>query len=238
MSGKSGRPGQLTGGIDRPSALVAAVAALLFVVLTIAVALSPGPLPFDRPIALAIQSVHSDVFTPFNSFVAALNGTTAIMVGAAIIVLTFLFRRSATLLVAFSALYSLIYNGVDVLLHRPRPTGLPHNATNLGAYSFPSGHVGFFIWIMVLTVVILARDLPRAWFRVAWVVAAILVILAGLSRIYVGAHWPSDVIGGLLVGVGWMAFSLSIGRLTRPIFGNATSGQILRGVATAPSVND
>ena len=54
--------------------------------------------------------------------------------------------------------------------------------------------------------------------------AGILVAAAALSRIYVGAHWPSDVVGGFLVGLAWTCLSLSLGRLSRPVLEPGTEG--------------
>jgi membrane-associated phospholipid phosphatase len=75
----------------------------------------------------------------------------------------------------------------------------------------------------VLAIVLLARGLPRILHIGCWILVAAVVVGAALSRIDVGAHWPSDVVGGLLVGVAWTSLSLSLGRLTRPIFGIRTA---------------
>ena len=135
------------------------------------------------------------------------------------IALTFLIRRRATPLVVFSAFYAAVYNVVNIIVRRPRPTGVAHTTSKLIGYGYPSGHVGFFVWLSVLAVVLLARNrLPRPLYIACWFLAAVLVTAVALSRVYVGAHWPSDVVGGLLVGVAWTCLSLSLGRLTRPVF--------------------
>ena len=198
---------------------VAIVAALLFAVLTVLVAIHPAPFFFDRPIEVAVQSVSGRDFGWFNAFVSAFSGFVGLGVGAAVIAITFLLRRRATPLVAFSAIYAAVYNIVNILIRRPRPTGVAHTTSKLIGYSYPSGHVGFFVWLSVLAMVLLARKLPRPLYIACWFLAAALVVAAALSRIYVGAHWPSDVIAGFLVGVAWTALSLSLGRLTEPVFG-------------------
>jgi undecaprenyl-diphosphatase len=198
---------------------VAIVAALLFAVLTVLVALHPAPFFFDRPIEVAVQSVSGQDFGWFNAFVSAFSGFVGVGVGAGVIAITFLLRRPATPLVAFSAIYSVVYNVVNIIVRRPRPSGVAHTTSKLIGYSYPSGHVGFFVWLSVLAMVLLARKLPRPLYIACWFLAGALVLAAALSRIYVGAHWPSDVVAGFLVGVAWTALSLSLGRLTDPVFG-------------------
>ncbi len=209
----------LTGDINWALMAVAIVAAVLFAVLTLLVVAHPAPFFFDRPIEVAVQSVNVGPFGWFNTFVSAFSGFVGVGVGAAVIVVTFLLRRPATPFVAFSAIYAAVYNIVNIIVSRPRPTGVAHTTPNLMGFSFPSGHVGFFVWLSVLAMVLLARNrLPRPLYLTCWVLAVLLVLAAALSRIYVGAHWPSDVVGGFLVGVAWTCLSLSLGRLTRPVF--------------------
>lgn len=89
---------------------------------------------------------------------------------------------------------------------RPRPSSdLVYVSEQIQAGSFPSGHVlnltaalGF-TWLLAYTL------LPRTWYRtlVLWVIPAFLVLL-GLARVYLGQHWPSDVLGGYLLGAIWL----------------------------------
>ena len=162
-------------------------------------------------------------------FVSTFSGNMTLYVAAAIIVTALAIRRSAARLVLFSAVYSLLYDIFGVVLRRHRPTDVPHTVPHLGAYSFPSGHAAFFVWVAFVIIIVLPRPLGRIWMYGIWAVLAAFVSLACLSRVHVGAHWPSDVVGGLLLGVGWMALTLSIGRLTRPAFGDMTPRQILAG---------
>jgi membrane-associated phospholipid phosphatase len=209
---------RLTGDINWACMSVAIVAGALFAVLTVLVAVHPAPFFFDRPIELAVQSVNAAPFAWFNSFVSAFSGLVGIGVGAAVIAITFWLRRPATPFVAFSAIYSVLYNVVNIIIRRPRPMGVPHTTSHLIGYSYPSGHVGFFLWLSVLALVLLVQRMPRPLYLACWVLAVLLVVAASLSRIYVGAHWPSDDVGGFLVGLAWTSLSLSLGRLTKPIF--------------------
>jgi membrane-associated phospholipid phosphatase len=215
---------RLTGDINGVFMSIAVVAGVLFALLTVLVVIHPAPFFFDRPIEVAVQSVNARPFAWFNTFVSAFAGLVGVGVGAAVIVLTFLLRRPATPFVVFSAIYSVLYNVVNIIIQRPRPAGVAHTTSNLMGYSYPSGHAGFFLWLSVLAIVLLARRLPRPLYVVCWVLAVVLVVAAGVSRVYVGAHWPSDVVGGLLVGLAWICLSLSLGRLTKPIFESRRTG--------------
>ena len=207
----------LTGDINSSLLSVALVSGLLFVALSVLVAIHPAPFFFDRPMEVAVQSVAVGPFEWFNAFVSAFSGFVGVGVGAAVIGLTFLLRRPATPLVAFSAIYSAVYNVVNIIVQRPRPEGVAHTTSKLMGFSYPSGHVGFFVWLSVLAMILLARRLPRPLYLACWFLAGVLVVAAALSRIYVGAHWPSDVLGGFLIGVAWTSLSLSLGRLAAPV---------------------
>ena len=85
------------------------------------------------------------------------------------------------------------------LIAKPRPT--------LRDYGFPSGHVfGATIFVIVAVYLLWCVDAPPRAQRAARVFGALFVAAVGYSRIFVNAHWLSDVVGGLLAGV---AFALA-----------------------------
>jgi undecaprenyl-diphosphatase len=89
------------------------------------------------------------------------------------------------------------------IYHRTRPTAYfgmaPHS------YSFPSGHaLCSFCFYGVLAGLLSARTKPLAWRLLIWFTAAALVIAIGLSRIYLGVHYPSDVVAGYLAATVWV----------------------------------
>ncbi|MBW4803527.1 phosphatase PAP2 family protein [Loigolactobacillus coryniformis] len=97
------------------------------------------------------------------------------------------------------------------IVARPRPTShvlLPENG-----YSFPSGHVFSAVMILSLVYFIFARPLPRLWQRLASLIAIGLWLgLIVASRVYLGAHYPSDTIAALLLGYLWLHIALWLHR--------------------------
>lgn len=91
---------------------------------------------------------------------------------------------------------------VKILIQRPRPgADLVEVFAMLESYSFPSGHVMFytilfgFVWYLIYT--LLQRSLRRS---LLLVIFGSLIALVGISRIYLGQHWASDVLGAYLLG--------------------------------------
>lgn len=99
-----------------------------------------------------------------------------------------------------------IENGLKWMVHRARPTEIFAN-TMPSSYSFPSGHALFALSFYVSFTVIFAHRLPLLGRMVLWVVTALVVTFIGVSRIFLGVHYPSDVLGGYLAAA--LCLSLS-----------------------------
>jgi membrane-associated phospholipid phosphatase len=106
---------------------------------------------------------------------------------------------------------AVLWFGIAPLVDRPRPSPeLVHVSIEIPYGSFPSGHLlnltaGLgFAWYMVYTL------MPPSMLRTAvlWLVPIYLLLL-GLARIYEGHHWPSDVLGGVLLGALWLWLSIT-----------------------------
>jgi len=87
-------------------------------------------------------------------------------------------------------------------LHTPRPTEL---YTGVSGFSFPSAHATMAAVTYGFLAVLIARELPLTGRRLVYVGAGLVIMLIGASRIYLGAHWLSDVAGGLTLGLAWTA---------------------------------
>ena len=103
------------------------------------------------------------------------------------------------------ALYAL----AKVVVQRPRPHVIPRLMHGAGWYSYPSGHSMLAPIIFGLGIIVWAAPWPSpARRRAALVLAALLALAIGFSRVYLGVHYPSDVVGGLLLGTAWSALAL------------------------------
>ena len=185
--------------------LIVAVA-IVFALDTYLVATRPL-LPFDVRVAAFIQSLP---WGPVAYVFDAINYTAGYVqaaVGAVAVVAMFLVDRRAGWLMAIGSVSSLLDNWIKLWMARQRPSAdLVHVLAPAPGYSYPSGHAVFFTWLSFMLAFSLApRVRPRRRWML-WSGAATLILLACCARVWAGAHWPSDVVGGFLLGLGWSAF--------------------------------
>ena len=163
----------------------------------------------DHPLfAQAMVAISAPGFAPFNLVILPVVALGFVVAG---------FRREALFLVA-TAGAGLISGLTKTLVARPRPDG--EGVRVLGQlldFSYPSGHVvgyvSFYGFLFFLTYVLFKRSLRRT---VALAGLGLLVATVGLSRIYLGHHWLSDVLGGYALGTAYLVILVRLYRLTSP----------------------
>ena len=203
-----------------PMLAVAIASAIAVGVITAIVVMHPY-LQLDATIERDIQATNLGPLTLTFPFFTWLGGPGGIPMQIVVILLVLLLNRRAWFLALAALAGGLWYEAIVHLVNRPRPTvgQILRVTEHPGSTSFPSGHLIFItISLAVLMLCLGHRYLPGWAKPIGWVLVAAIVLTVGLDRIYVGAHWPSDVLGGFLVGVAWTSLSLSLGRLTRPVF--------------------
>lgn len=109
---------------------------------------------------------------------------------------------------------------VKDIVQRARPTpDLVNVFKHLSDYSFPSGHVLFYTGLFGFLGFLIFTLAPHSPRRIAgMIVVSAMIILIGVSRVYLGQHWPSDVLGAYLLSNLWLALTIYIYRWGKPRF--------------------
>jgi membrane-associated phospholipid phosphatase len=122
--------------------------------------------------------------------------------------------RSAVLLL-FTCLGTLMLNqGMKLIFARPRPLLWPRLIPEV-SYGFPSGHALGAMVLYGLLACLLARRYAH-YSRPIYLIAAILISAIGLSRLYLGVHYPTDILAGYTVGFLWLITCRFIFRMKSP----------------------
>lgn len=196
----------LVGGL-----ILAALGTAIFVTLASHVR-SGSTQAFDDSVIRWMGTHHSPRLDAVMLEVTALGTGTVVMMVVAVAALFLVLTRhkySAILLLA-STFGGIVLNGVLKLgFNRPRPS-LFVPAVHTVSSSFPSGHAMSAAIVYSTVAYLAARLHRRKW--AGWLVmtaALVLITLISFSRMYLGVHYPSDVIAGVAVGLAWAGFCMA-----------------------------
>ena len=173
--------------------------------------------PIDLTITHGVQTINAAWFSNLMWAVSFVGYAPQVfvLVGAIVVLLFAIGLRWEAIPALIAALGATgLGSLIKLAVHRPRPgADLVHVFRQLNDPSFPSGHVlmytAFFGFLIFLAYTLLKPSLGRT---VLVVILGSLVALVGLSRIYLGDHWASDVTGAYLLGSLWLALSITVYR--------------------------
>ena len=195
-------------GVTLAAGLAASLLALvLFVWLGIQIR-SGAPTPFDVAGRDGLRSLESPTLSAIMwgaSVYGAPGRISPLCLVAAAVFLVRGWRRGALLVVVTTAGAWLLDIGLKLLFARARPQPFYDYYPAPSSYSFPSGHALFSVCFFGGLAVLLTHRINSRVLQVAvWLLATVIILLIGSSRVYLGVHYPTDVVGGYAVGLAWV----------------------------------
>lgn len=157
------------------------------------------------------KNIISDGMTPFIKFITWFGGTIGIIVIALISIFIIKDKKTNISLAICLILGVIINNVIKLILARARPDINPLMIEN--TYSFPSGHSMMSIILYGYLIYLLYNNFKGKKYR--WLlisVLSILILCIGFSRIYLGVHYVSDVIGGFVLGIAYLILYIDISK--------------------------
>ena len=200
-------------GID---VLVLAGALLLFGALAEDVVNGEAIVSFDRSIDHEIHENATPLWVHVFKGIAFLGSSEMLAIVAIATAVAFAMRRwylSAALVVLATFGSQILNAELKVEFERPRPS-FSDPIINAGGFSFPSGHATASIAMYGALAYAFSHHLPLNRHRVwVWSLAALVVLAIGFSRLYLGAHFMTDVLGGYLIGTAWLMLCIVLLKL-------------------------
>lgn len=168
------------------------------------------------------NSVLSDFFIAITDFGDVYYIAFSILFTSVFLIWKYQDYHAALWLIIQSLVGSVLLNqGLKQVFHRSRPA-VEHLVTQ-GGYSFPSGHsMGAMICYGGILFLLSKRVDHKTYRNSLFIIGTLLIFIIGLSRIYIGVHFFTDVIGGFSIGAAWIAFTIGTYPKWKTIFSKKT----------------
>lgn len=191
--------------------IVLALVLMLASAIALSYAASKYPvLPLDLKSYQELQEQANPFFDELMQGISYLGETSMVTTLTIIAVVTFALRRQWLEAIFMMATTSnvLLTLALKELIHRARPYPMPVSANefiqNINQYSYPSGHVLFFVVFFGFFAYLAWINFAGGARIIVIVTCAALIVLIGPSRVFLGAHWTSDVVGSYIIGTIWL----------------------------------
>lgn len=168
--------------------------------------------PLDSRIYGFLSNLISEDMTDLMKIISDM-GSAIVLILIAVVLLLWLWKKQklklyGSMIIVNLAIVSFLNLLFKTVFHRERPDIL--RLVQVSGYSFPSGHsmvsaafYGYLIYLCILVV-------KKPWKQLLSSVLLVLIFMIGISRIYLGVHYASDVIGGFLAGFSWLIIFITL----------------------------
>ncbi|MDI1242848.1 MAG: phosphatase PAP2 family protein [bacterium] len=167
---------------------------------------------FDGSIRSSIRQMHSPLWSSLFLNTTKLGSTIYLAVigsVAGLLLIGYRFYRIFGLFVVAMVGQSILHNGAKFLVARPRPAAML-NYPAIESFSFPSGHALSSLCVYATLAWLATNRLENPAIKaVIWIATLTIVFLIGISRVYIGIHYPTDVLAGWLAAAIWTAAVVS-----------------------------
>ena len=176
------------------------VISLLLIFILITVLMLTGNISiFDDIIYNALFSIRNNFFDTFFKTITKLGNTITIIILVIILILTL--KKEDKYLIGINVVTTVLTNQIlKHIIRRERP---PHlRLIKEGGFSYPSGHAMISIALYGMLIYIVNKNIKNKYLKITLTIILSLIILGiGLSRIYVGVHYPSDILSGYILSL-------------------------------------
>lgn len=194
------------------AALLSLISAFIFIFISLSVYYSEELNLLNEPIYQALRPLYSDRWVDLAVYITGFGQPSVLLPAAAAVGIWFFLKKQYIAMFCWLgtiAVGETIGFGIRPIIEMPRPEGLMQLTTE---YSYPSGHSLTATLVYGLAAAFIQQTVEQKHRWIAWAVSIPLILLISFSRLYLGVHWFTDVLGGIALGTACVALGILIFR--------------------------
>ena len=155
------------------------------------------------------KHIINDNLTPYIKLITFF-GSAICLISITILLLIFIKDKKISFSITLNLILATLFNqALKHVIQRPRPS--KYNIINESGYSFPSGHSMISMAFYGFLIYLIHKNIKNKYLKTLLItILSLLIIAIGLSRIYLGVHYLSDVIGGFIIAIIYLVIYIKI----------------------------